>query len=380
MKQRKWIVWAVALALLASGSALQAESRKKHKIQRSSAALGLKSTHHRHNLSRDAASGRYKTSLSPSKYRLNNEVLTQHKLQMSEEASKRIRIALPADTASEDELALHEDVAYDQSVDAGLKVGGDSLQLASSKVLVVHQNTGEVVYAKNVTQPTPIASVTKLMTAMVVMDAYLPLDEVLTISDEDVDRLKGTSSRLRVGTQLSRGELLQLALMASENRAAHALGRNYPGGIYAFIQAMNVKARMLGMASSRFVDPTGLNSDNVSTAFDLSKMVRAAYQYPQIRQVSTTASQQYFFEGYRSPLQFVNTNALVRNPESDWDIGLSKTGYISEAGRCLVMQAQIAGEPMILVLLDSVGKLSRIADAKRMRKWIESRHPERRTG
>jgi len=243
-------------------------------------------------------------------------------------------------------------------------------KLASSKALIVNQETGEILYAKNVDQQTPIASVTKLMTAMVMLDANLPMDEYLTINDGDIDLLKGTSSRLRIGTVLTRAELLQLAIMSSENRAASALGRNYPGGVNAFVNAMNVKAHMLGMTHSHFADPTGLNSDNYSTAEDLVRMVRAAYQYPQIRQVSTTASQQVAINGLRNPMNFMNTNVLVRN--SDWVIGLSKTGYISEAGRCLVMQAEIGGQPMIIVLLDSEGKNSRIGDAQRIRKWIES--------
>jgi D-alanyl-D-alanine endopeptidase (penicillin-binding protein 7) len=244
------------------------------------------------------------------------------------------------------------------------------LQLASSKALIVNQETGETVYAKSTNMPTPIASVTKLMTAMVMLDARLPMDEVLTISEGDVDMLKGTSSRLRLGTELTRAELLQLALMASENRAASALGRNYPGGLTSFIAAMNIKAIQLGMTNTHFVDPTGLNSENVSTAEDLVKMVRAAYQYPEIRQVSTSANMEVPVRGLRNPANFVNTNILVRN--SDWVIGLSKTGYINEAGRCLVMQAEIAGQPMIIVLLDSWGKYSRIGDAQRIRKWIES--------
>jgi D-alanyl-D-alanine endopeptidase (penicillin-binding protein 7) len=247
---------------------------------------------------------------------------------------------------------------------------GSMPKLASSKALIVNQETGEILYAKNVDQQTPIASVTKLMTAMVMLDANLPMDEFLTINESDIDLLKGTSSRLRMGTVLSRAELLQLAIMSSENRAASALGRNYPGGVNAFVNAMNVKAHMLGMTHSHFADPTGLNSDNYSTAQDLVRMVRAAYQYPQIRQVSTTASQQVAINGLRNPMNFMNTNVLVRN--SDWVIGLSKTGYISEAGRCLVMQAEIGGQPMIIVLLDSEGKNSRIGDAQRIRKWIES--------
>lgn len=244
-----------------------------------------------------------------------------------------------------------------------------NLQLGSSKALIINQQTGEILYAKNTNTPTPIASVTKLMTAMVVLDAMLPLDEYLTVSSADIDTLKGTGSRLRVGTSLPRGEMLQLALMASENRAASALGRHYPGGLRSFIQAMNYKAFELGMFNTRFVDPTGLNSGNVSTAEDLAKLVNAAYEYPEIRQVSTAPSQEVAVSGNRNRMNFVNTNALVR--KGDWVIGLSKTGFISEAGRCLVMQAEIVGQPLIIVLLDSTGKLTRIGDANRIRKWLE---------
>lgn len=247
--------------------------------------------------------------------------------------------------------------------------GSTPLQLSSAKALVINQKTGEVLYAKNTNVPTPIASVTKLMTAMVMLDAGLPMDELITISDEDVDYLKGTTSRLRVGTVLTRGELLQLALIASENRAASALGRAYPGGKAAFIQSMNYKAQSLGMYATRFVDSTGLDSSNVSTAEDLVKMVHAAYAYPEIRQVSTLPSQEITLYGNQNSLNVVNTNALVRS--GNWVIGLSKTGYINEAGRCLVMQAEISGQPFIMVLLDSAGKMTRIGDANRVRKWVE---------
>lgn len=247
---------------------------------------------------------------------------------------------------------------------------GSELRLASSKALILNQETGEVLYAKSTDLPTPIASVTKLMTAMVVLDAQQPMDEQLTISDAEVDTLKGTSSRLRVGTTLPRSEVLRLALMSSENRAAAALGNNYPGGFAAFVAAMNAKAATLGMVRSRFVDGTGLNSANVSTAEDLAKMVKAAYQYPEIRQASTSTASEVPVHGVRNPVEFRNTNILVRN--SDWEIGLSKTGFINEAGRCLVMQAKIADQPLIIVLLDSWGKYTRIGDAQRIRKWIES--------
>lgn len=266
---------------------------------------------------------------------------------------------------------VHHRIRAHKTADSYVRAydGSAPLRLASAKALVINQLTGETVYAKNTGLSTPIASVTKLMTAMVMLDAHLPMDEVLSIADEDVDYLKGTHSRLGVGTSLTRGSLLHLALMASENRAASALGRNYPGGISAFVRAMNYKAEALAMKSTHFVDPTGLDSNNVSTAEDLVKMVNAAYHYPEIRQVTTSPSQAIIPLGRENTINFVNTNSLVRG--SNWVIGLSKTGFINEAGRCLVMQAEISGQPMIIVLLDSEGKQSRIADANRIRKWIE---------
>lgn len=246
--------------------------------------------------------------------------------------------------------------------------GISPLNLASAKALVINQNTNEVIYAKNTNAPTPIASVTKLMTAMVVLDSGANLQEEVVVTNEDVDYLKGTSSRLPIGTRLTRHELMHLALIASENRAASALASTYPAGRAQFILDMNRKAISLGMVNTRFSDSTGLNSNNVSTAEDLAKMVNAAYQYDEIRNISTMSSYDVSLSG-RGPAHFNNTNSLVRN--SDWVIGLSKTGFINEAGRCLVMQAELAGEPVIIVLLDSDGKYSRIGDANRVRKWIE---------
>lgn len=247
-----------------------------------------------------------------------------------------------------------------------------NLSIASTKALVMNQNTHEIIYSKNLDTPTPIASVTKLMTAMVVLDAKLNLNDQVSITEMDVDYLKGTSSRLPVGTTMTREDMLNLALIASENRAASALATNYPGGKARFIQDMNAKAASLGMMNTHFEDSTGLTSNNVSTAADLAKMVHAAYQYPLIRQITTTSDYDLSVGNRRQPLHFHNTNALVReSANSSWEIGLSKTGYISEAGRCLVMQATIAGEPLILVLLDSVGKLTRIGDARRIKKWME---------
>lgn len=264
----------------------------------------------------------------------------------------------------------------------------DDVLLHSGAVLVLDQQTGEPLVAKNMDVPTSIASITKLMTAMVTLDARLPMGEEITISEADVDRIKGTGSRLALGTRLTREELLHLALIASENRAASALSRAYPGGWEAFIAAMNRKARALGMTQTRFVDGTGLHSGNQSTAADLAKLVDAAYRYPLIREISTTASYDVVVPGTRvvkvkengkvrtvqRPVQrhvaFVNTNSLVRGGE--WDIGLSKTGYIREAGHCLVMQARIAEQRVIIVLLDAVGKWSRVDDATRIRRWLES--------
>jgi serine-type D-Ala-D-Ala endopeptidase (penicillin-binding protein 7) len=242
-------------------------------------------------------------------------------------------------------------------------------ELKSSSALVVDQS-GRPLFAKNVDHVVPIASITKLMTAMVVIDAGLPLDEQIVISESDKDLLKGTRSRLRIGTVLTRQELLQLALMASENRAAEALTRVFPGGSSAFVAAMNQKAVELGMWRTRFVDGTGLSSDNVSTAQDLTKMVAGAYHYPLIREFTTDSGMTIQLANGRT-MNYSNSNRLVNNRE--WQIGLSKTGYISEAGRCLVMQTKIAGKPVIIVLLDSWGKLTRIGDANRIKRWMETR-------
>lgn len=247
---------------------------------------------------------------------------------------------------------------------------GSGLNLRSSSAMVVDQKTGRTLFGKNTDARMPIASITKLMTAMVVLDAQLPLDEKIAIGAEDKDALKGTHSRLKVGTTLSRHLALQLALMSSENRAAAALGRAYPGGFPAFVAAMNRKAESLGMQNTRFVDPTGLSSDNASTAQDLVKMVNAAYGYPLIREITTTGFYDVAMRGGPRRMQFKNTNMLVRN--KSWEIGLSKTGFISEAGHCLVMQANIGDQPMVIVLLDSWGKLSRIADAQRIKKWVKA--------
>lgn len=242
-----------------------------------------------------------------------------------------------------------------------------NLALQSGAALVLDQTTGTVLFEKNSSAVLPIASITKLMTAMVVLDAKPDLNEILSVTDEDVDVLKGTRSRLKVGTHLAREEMLRLALMSSENRAASALSRHYPGGRAAFIGAMNQKAQLLGLADTRFQDPTGLTAANVSSPRDLAKLVDTAHQYPLIREFSTTSEGEFSIAG--RPQQFRNTNMLVKNPS--WEIGLSKTGYISEAGKCLVMQAWFNNKPTIIVLLDSVGKLTRVGDANRIKRWIE---------
>jgi serine-type D-Ala-D-Ala endopeptidase (penicillin-binding protein 7) len=252
------------------------------------------------------------------------------------------------------------------------------LALYSASALVIDQSNGQVMLEKQPDVVVPIASISKLMTAMVVLDAKLDLQEVISIGEEDVDGLKGTRSRLPVGTTMTREAAMLLALMSSENRAAHALGRHYPGGMAAFVQAMNKKAHALGMYNSNFEEPTGLSSNNVSTAHDLARMVAAAARYPEIRNFSTTAEARVDLNGRIR--DFHNTNALVRNDH--WEIGVSKTGYISEAGRCLVMQARVADKPVVIVLLDSNGKMTRVGDANRIKRWMESaglgsvlRHP-----
>ena len=252
----------------------------------------------------------------------------------------------------------------------GLQSSADVLNLKSSVALIIDQNTNEVLFSKNDKAVLPIASLTKLMTGLVISGARLPLDEMIEITQDDVDMEKGSSSRLRVGTVLSRGELLHLALMSSENRAANALGRSFPGGAAVFVQLMNVKARSLGMLSTSYVEPTGLSSKNQSSARDLAKLVDVASGDPLLREFSTSPGYQVAV-GNRT-LQYNNTNRLIKNPS--WDIGLQKTGYISEAGRCLVMQTKVAGRNLIMIFLDSAGKLSRLGDAERVRSWVESSH------
>lgn len=252
---------------------------------------------------------------------------------------------------------------------AGLHTTSDALGLHSSVALVVDQDTQEVLFSKNDHAVLPIASLTKLMTGLVIAEANLPMDERIRITQADVDTEKGSSSRLAVGTELSRGDLMHLSLMSSENRAAHALGRTFPGGMDVFVARMNQRARSLGMTDTRYVEPTGLSSKNQSSANDLAVLAAKAYNEPMLRELSTSQGREVAV-GSRT-LQYNNTNGLIKNPQ--WDIGLQKTGYISEAGRCLVMQAQVAGRKLIMVFLDSTGKFSRLGDAERVRKWLEQK-------
>ena len=254
---------------------------------------------------------------------------------------------------------------------AGLHELSDELSLKSSVAYVIDQDTQEVLLSKNDNAVLPIASITKLMTGLVIRESNLTMDEPITITHEDVDTEKGSSSRLRPGTTLTRGELLHLALMSSENRAAHALGRTYPQGLSTFVQQMNAKAHQLGMTDTNYAEPTGLSSKNQSSAKDLATLVAYAANDPVLRELTTSGGTAV--EVGNHTLKYKSTNRLVTNPQ--WNIDLQKTGYISEAGQCLVMQAKIAGRKLVMVFLDSAGKFSRIADAERVRRWVEMRHP-----
>ena len=251
-----------------------------------------------------------------------------------------------------------------------LALDASKLKLASANVLVLDAAAKRPIYAKAADEVTPIASLTKLMTAIVTLDAGQPLDEPIAIDMDDFDYVKGSHSRLRMGAELPRREMLRLALMASENRAASSLARHYPGGMLAFVVAMNVKAQSLGMTHTHFDDPTGLSASNVSTANDLATLVATAAGYPLIREFSTTQSHYVEVQPSGQMLGFNNTNALVKS--ADWDIQVSKTGFIREAGKCLVMMATISSRPVVIVLLDSLGRYTRIGDAVRVKYWLET--------
>ncbi len=255
---------------------------------------------------------------------------------------------------------------------AGLNLTRDPLDLKSNVALVLDQSNSEVLFEKNANVALPIASITKMMTGLVVVEAGLDMDEVLTVTEDDVDRAKFSSSRLKVGDQLTRRNMLHIALMSSENRAASALGRNYAGGLPAFVAAMNAKAQSLGMNDTRYVDSSGLSKQNVASARDLARLALAAYEHPMLREFSTDPKA--VVERNGRPVQFGTTNGLV-TPNSGWEIGLQKTGFINEAGRCVMMQAVIEGRAVIMVLLDAKGSAARVADAMRMRKWLTALKP-----
>jgi len=256
---------------------------------------------------------------------------------------------------------------------AGLNLVRDPLDLKSNVALVLDQANSEVLFEKNAGVALPIASITKMMTGLVVVEANQDMDEVLTVTDDDVDREKFSSSRLKVGDRLTRRNMLHIALMSSENRAASALGRSYPGGLPAFVQAMNAKAQSLGMGDTHYVDSSGLSRLNVASARDLAKLVQAAYEHPMLREFSTDPKA--VVEANGRPRAFGTTNALVA-PNSGWDIGLQKTGFINEAGRCMIMQAVVEGRAVIMVLLDAKGTAARVADATRMKKWLAALKPD----
>lgn len=264
-------------------------------------------------------------------------------------------------------ILLTGSVLYHPVQAAGFTDLEGSPDLRSASALVIDAE-GNVIYGKDANAIRPIASITKLMTAMVILDSDLNLEERITVTKEDRDLVQLTGSRLEYGATLSRREMILLAIMSSENRAAAALGRNWPGGLSQFVAQMNKKAGQLGMTSSHFADPAGLRVENTSTASDLAKMITAAYEYPLIREASTTQRLEVHPYARRGPLAYGNTNRLLKN--ESWDIALSKTGYINEAGRCLVMQANIEGEEVSIVLLNSFGKLTPFGDSNRLRKWM----------
>ncbi len=277
-----------------------------------------------------------------------------------------VLLGLPFAAAAAGTPAHHSRAS--NSAVAELTKEGDP-NVRSTGVFVFDPTTGQTLFSKNADTQAPIASITKLMTAMVVLDANLPLDEAIEISTDDIDHVKNSSSRLPIGSRFRRDDLMRLALMASDNRAAAALGRTYPGGLAAFVPAMNAKAQALGLSQTHYVDSSGLSPQNVSSPSDLGKLVAAASSYELIREYTTTQAVSVQLPDSKRKMNFVNTNALVRS--SDWKIGLSKTGYINEAGKCLVMQAMIANQPIVIVLLDSWGRLTRVADANRIRHWLE---------
>jgi serine-type D-Ala-D-Ala endopeptidase (penicillin-binding protein 7) len=355
---RKLVLVAVAAAWVSAGmlpSAVSAASSpaKVAKTQKSASTkvTTVKATSKKALLAKKSSS-RVKVQMASGKKPTARQLAAQNQARKNAKVPV-VRVVAPA------RLSMGEQL--------GLRGSEDRLDLNSSVALVIDQETNEVLFSKNDAAVLPIASLTKLMTGLVIADANLDMNELITITQDDVDTHKGSSSRLAVGSTLSRGEMMHLALMSSENRAANALGRTYPGGLSEFVRLMNSKARQLGMTDTRYVEPTGLSSLNQSSARDLATLVSVAHDRPILRSLSTSPGHEV--ELGRRTLHYNNSNRLIKNP--DWDIGLQKTGYISEAGRCLVMQAKVAGRQLIMVFLDSTGKLSRLQDAERVRRWVE---------
>ncbi|MCA3174176.1 MAG: D-alanyl-D-alanine endopeptidase [Burkholderiales bacterium] len=351
-----WIgLLVLALSLLSSSWAIAREASAPAKVKGSTAA--------QKNSPQKASSK--KTAAKKTASSSRNKNATRVSAKASGQGGRRSEVRRVAYRPADTRLSVGQQM--------GLHRVDDPLELRSSVALVVDQDTGQVLYEKNAHAVLPIASITKLMTALVVIEAGQNLDEILEISEADLDTEKGTSSRLRFGTRLSRAEALHLALMSSENRAASALGRYYPGGSSAFVHAMNAKAQLLGMSETHYADPTGLSSRNKSSAHDLARLMQVAYQYTLIREFSTSAGYTVLVNGRYQ--DFANTNRLIQH--SDWLIGLQKTGFISEAGQCLVMQAVINGRSTIMVFLDAQGRLSRFGDANRIKDWLMTQQPGR---
>ncbi|OZI71031.1 D-alanyl-D-alanine endopeptidase [Bordetella genomosp. 12] len=365
---------ALAVATLHSASALAAKPADPCKTNAKSAeckaakkkAASAKSTG-KTSASKSTSSAKKTTSKASSTKAASSKTATKTATKNSTQAQKK-SAAKTASSKKTTTRAKARAVSSAALPAAAASPAAEARALRSSTAYVQDLETSTVLFAKNENVVRPIASISKLMTALVVVDANQPMNEIIEVTDEDVDTLKHTTSRLRVGTRLSRGDMLHLALMSSENRAAHALGRNYPGGLSAFVQAMNAKARSLGMLNTHFIEPTGLSSENVSSPHDLARLLRAAAQRPLIHRYSTDT--EYDVEINKRTQTFRNTNLLVRKP--DWDIKVSKTGFINEAGECLVMLARINGRDMAIVLLDSQGKFSRIGDAVRIRRILQS--------
>ena len=357
---------AIALLPAALPSAQAAQVKKPARTARAAKAAGKTAA------KTVPAKGKARTVAASGK----THSLSRHRVAQSRRArfarARRVAVDLPASRGTT-VAAAREDAVQPSLLPVGDQLGlretSDPLQLQSSVALVLDQDTNQILLSKNDQAVLHIASLTKLMTGLLVSEAKLPMDQPITITPEDVDTLKHSRSRLAVGTTLTRGEMLHLALMSSENRAAHALARTYPGGLDHFVALMNEHAAAFGMKDTHYVEPTGLSSDNRSSASDLAKLVAVAAQDPLLRQLTTSPG--YEVAVGRRTLQYNNTNRLVKNPQ--WDIGLQKTGFINEAGDCLVMQTRIAGRQLIMVFLDSANKFSRIADAERVRRWVEAR-------